>query len=233
MGVDRSYEFTEEARIVQGVKTYRIRAVRDIPSQFVKEGDLGGFLQQTSKLNNDAWIADDAVVYGSSVVCGNARVSGESVVSTGSVISKNAVVRGSANIVDSLITGSSIISGSSNIVRATVTGDSRVSGDSIIKPGVYLAGTTYVSDITLESSSDVINAVFDGKDVTVTKSYIRLFGFTVNVDDGDDIIKMLVRRFDTSFTTYVREWCNKYIGLILTMRRMLLSDVQDNSCRHE
>ena len=60
----------------QGLR--RIRALRDIPTQGVKVGDLGGWLQSEHNLSQDgsAWVSANARVYGNALVYGSAQVSG-------------------------------------------------------------------------------------------------------------------------------------------------------------
>ena len=48
------------------ITCYRIRALRDIPQQNVKAGDLGGYVEGEHNLSQDgdAWIRDGICVFG-------------------------------------------------------------------------------------------------------------------------------------------------------------------------
>ena len=69
----KKYELTDETIIFEGRTLHRIRALRDIPSLYVKEGDLGGFVQSEDNLSqlDDCWIFDDAKAMDRSQVLGN------------------------------------------------------------------------------------------------------------------------------------------------------------------
>ena len=71
------YEITDIAHPINP-NLHRIRALRDIPSQRVKEGDLGGWIEKESNLSQecDCWVGEDAQVYGEAEVYGNAWVRG-------------------------------------------------------------------------------------------------------------------------------------------------------------
>ena len=73
------FELTDETREYLGKTLYRIRALRDIPSKNVEEGDLGGFVESEDNLSQegDAWVSGDAEVCGDAWVCGDAEVCGD------------------------------------------------------------------------------------------------------------------------------------------------------------
>ena len=137
------YELTDEVH-PRNRKLRRIRALRDIPRNRVRAGDLGGVVESEDNLSQsgDAWIADDAQVFE------RAHVSGEAYVSERAHVSGNASVSGEARVSDkasvsgkALVFGYAIVSDNARVSgnawvydnvqvsdNASVTGDARVSG---------------------------------------------------------------------------------------------------------
>ena len=72
----KKYELTTEVKVELGVTLHRIRALVDIVRHGVKAGDLGGWVEKESNLDqeHDAWVYDDARVYGDAQVCKTAHV---------------------------------------------------------------------------------------------------------------------------------------------------------------
>nr|DAM44572.1 MAG TPA: Putative transferase, nesg, ydcK, Structural Genomics.38A [Caudoviricetes sp.] len=71
---ERKYRLTDETITVFGRTLYRIQATENIPSRYVDEGDLGGFIEKESNLSGDAWVSGNAWVFGNAEVSGNAEV---------------------------------------------------------------------------------------------------------------------------------------------------------------
>jgi len=68
-----NYELTEKSIINKyGIKLFQIRALVDIGE--IKAGTLGGYIEHTGNLINDAWVGDEAQVWGKAVVTDHARV---------------------------------------------------------------------------------------------------------------------------------------------------------------
>ena len=73
----KKFELTSEFITNEyGVNLFRIRALVEFGS--VKAGDLGGYIEKESNLDQDgdAWVCGNAQVYGDAWVYGNARVYG-------------------------------------------------------------------------------------------------------------------------------------------------------------
>ena len=75
----KKYELTDEyieIGLVTKIKLYRIKALVTIASIGVSAGDLGGYVEKESNLDQsgNAWVYGNAKVYGNAEVCGNARV---------------------------------------------------------------------------------------------------------------------------------------------------------------
>lgn len=79
---------------------YRIQATMDNALHHVKDGDLGGWVENESNLAtlSEAWIADEAKVWGRARVGGKALVSGYAEVSGNALVYDNARVRDHAKI---------------------------------------------------------------------------------------------------------------------------------------
>ena len=72
----KKFELTAEyVTNIFGKKLFRIKAL--VAFGDVEEGELGGFIEKESNLDNDgaAWVSDDAWVYDNAKVSGNAKVS--------------------------------------------------------------------------------------------------------------------------------------------------------------
>ncbi|SUU97568.1 hypothetical protein [Avibacterium paragallinarum] len=70
----KKYELTDEyieIGFTTKIKLYRIKALVAIASIGVSAGDLGGYVEKESNLDQsgDAWVYDNAVVSGDAVVC--------------------------------------------------------------------------------------------------------------------------------------------------------------------
>lgn len=74
------YKLTEEKISYCGNILYRIQATEDYPCG-VKCGELGGFVESTKNLSDNAWVSGDAMVSGDARVSGDACVRGNARVS--------------------------------------------------------------------------------------------------------------------------------------------------------
>ena len=96
----RSLDLTEDRYVTLN----RIVATKDLPENFVRKGDLGGWIEKVENLQGNAWVADNAKVYGEAYVLGNSfildssKVSGLSYVCGNSYISGNSYVFGRSHL---------------------------------------------------------------------------------------------------------------------------------------
>ena len=93
----KKFELTAEyVTNIFGKKLFRIKALVEFGN--VKEGDLGGFVEKESNIDDDgnAWVSGNAQVYGNAKVFGNAWVYGNA------WISGNAQVYGNACVAENL-----------------------------------------------------------------------------------------------------------------------------------
>lgn len=117
------YEMTGEKKHIDGVILHRIKALKDFA--FVKAGDLGGWIEKESNLDQtgNAWVADEAEVFGNAKVWNNARIYDHAKVFGCASIHDNAFIGGNA-----CINESAFISG-----NACVDGDSKVSNSASVR----------------------------------------------------------------------------------------------------
>ena len=68
---DKIRIYGEDADLTYNFTLSRIRALRDIPMNSIKAGDLGGYIESESNLSQDgdAWVANEAKVYGDAIEC--------------------------------------------------------------------------------------------------------------------------------------------------------------------
>lgn len=173
-----NYKLTKKTKSINGEKLYRIQAVKDIPSQGVKKGDLGGWIGKNAKLLENAWIRDNAMVYGNAQVYGNAN------------IFDNAHVFGNAHVLDwALVFGNANVYGNARICHkayarnnanvydnAEVFGNASVHGNAHVRGKARILGTSYVSaDDVIDDRNSVINiTTFKKHPITITKKYVYL-----------------------------------------------------------
>ena len=74
------YILTDEKKQWCGHTLHRIQYTVDIPNAYVKAGDLGGWIETTNNLSDNAVVLDNAQVYGNAAVSGNAQVYGNAAV---------------------------------------------------------------------------------------------------------------------------------------------------------
>ena len=94
----KHFKLTDDKIQHNGRTLYRIRALKDIPNQHVKKGDLGGYVESLKNLDNNAWVYGNARVFGDARVFDNARVSGNAWVYGNAWVFDNAWVSDNARV---------------------------------------------------------------------------------------------------------------------------------------
>lgn len=126
----------------------QIQALKDIPEQNVKKGDLGGYIEHTRNLNqyDPCWVGENAQVYGRACVYEHAIVTGEAVIKDHVSVKDNATVKGLAIIKgDAIIKGNCTVAGSAFIEQnAIVTGYATVAGDAHLKGNALVEGRAII-----------------------------------------------------------------------------------------
>jgi hypothetical protein len=95
----KKFELTAEyVTNIFGKKLFRIKALVEFGN--VKEGDLGGFVEKESNIDDDgnAWIAGNAQVFGNAKISGNAQVYGNAKVFGNAWVYGNAWISGNAQV---------------------------------------------------------------------------------------------------------------------------------------
>lgn len=147
----KKYEITDESRIIRDYWTvYRIRALRDIPAQGVKAGNLGGWIASEENLTQegDAWVGGNAAVYDRAQVSGAAYVCGpETEVWGGAQITDNAQVDGCATVRDhSVMGGHSHVSDYAWVCNAVLRDSASLWRNAQVYNGSVVAGDAIITD---------------------------------------------------------------------------------------
>lgn len=151
--MDKKYELTDEMKIVEGRKLYRIRALKDFGR--VSKGELGGFVENEGNLsqNDDCWIYDNGKVYGNGIVFGSGKVfANAEVFGNGKVFDRgqindngkvfgNVMVYGNGKVCDNgKVYDNGVVCGKGEICdncivcdKGIVHGDAKIQGNAVIK----------------------------------------------------------------------------------------------------
>ena len=114
-----NYGFTGQTKARFGIVLRRIVATVDFTLKCgikIHKGKIGGWIEKTSNLSDDAWVSDEAEVYGNAEVSGDAWVYGNAKVYDYARVFGNAKVYG-----DAWVFGDARVSG-----YADICGDARV-----------------------------------------------------------------------------------------------------------
>ena len=125
----KKFELTAEyVTNIFGKKLFRIKAL--VEFGIVKEGELGGFVEKESNIDDDgnAWVSGNAQVFGNAKISGNAQVYG------------NAKVFGNAQVF-----GNAWISGNAQVYgNACVAGDVQISENAQVYGNAWISGNAQV-----------------------------------------------------------------------------------------
>lgn len=177
---------------------HRIRALRDIPHIRVRAGDLGGWIEKESNLDQsgDAWVSDNAWVFGNAKVsdkawvsdngrvCGDAQVSDNAKVSDNAWVFGNAWVSGNSQVFDnSQVSGNSQVFGGSKVYGAAwVYGSSRVFGDAEVLGDAEVYGNAEVfGNAWISEAGEVLHTLVMGSSVFPATLYRTKYGHTLHV----------------------------------------------------
>jgi NDP-sugar pyrophosphorylase family protein len=129
--MDKKYELTNEVIVVDSVKLFRIKAIKDFP--LIKCGELGGYIENESNLSHqgNCWVFDNAKVYEYSHVYGNAEIRGNVTVCGSSHVYGNACITGSSYVGgNSTIFDDSYVHGMASIINSNLCKKALVRGNS-------------------------------------------------------------------------------------------------------
>ena len=171
---------TNETRVVDGMKLYRIQAVWGFGD--VKKGDLGGFVDSADRIatRGECWVYDDAAVYATDgEVCSmsnNAKVKGHSTV-VNSVLKGNALIDGDVHFVESVGEDNIRVEGRANVLSSELKDDALVTGDAEIER-TRMSGNSVVGD-----HSKVVGSSL--RDNARAKAFSQVFHSTLK--DGTEV----------------------------------------------
>ena len=155
--MEKKYRLTDETIEFNGVKLYRIEALKDFGC--VKKGDKGGFVQSEKNLSQleNCWIFDDskaignshvyqnAVLLSNSIICDNAFATGFSWIFGHSIVCEKATITHNARIYfNSFICGNSYVSGNAMLTESRVDGVSEVTGNAEIHDALIKKSSDYI-----------------------------------------------------------------------------------------
>ncbi len=150
LGDSLSYELTSQT-LPSGFDTgtrFRIKATRDIPSQGVRKGDLGGWVESAftstgaPRIQDDAWLHDQAQLWNDARIFDNATVAGHAVLSGRTKASGKSRIDGSTSI-----DGAILISGSAHVTEeAGIAGYGLVGGQALVAGQAEVHGEVFIHD---------------------------------------------------------------------------------------
>lgn len=154
----KKYELTEDVRMINGKRLYRIKAIRDFCD--VRKGRLGGYIESERNLDHEgnAWVDDHAKVYDAARVFDNAWVCDEACVRENAAVGENTYVRDHAEI-----RGSALVSGC-----ASINGDARIGGEANVRGNAFVEDCAQIEDHALVEG----NAIISGKAKIIWRAYI-------------------------------------------------------------
>ena len=128
------YDITDQTKMIDGHKVYRVRAVKDFKD--VKAGDVGGYIASGSSLSQDglSWVYDESVVMGWAQVVGNAQVKGKS------MIKDSVVITSEDEIIQSVIEGAVTVRGKAVVQSSHIGGPEIIEGDTVVQNQTILPG---------------------------------------------------------------------------------------------
>lgn len=137
----KHFELTDKTMVFLGRTVYRIRALIDIPSQNVKKGDIGGYVESLDNLHHSSWVfdygivCDNAKLYENSSVAGTAKVYGRAEMHENAKVYENAIVFDSVIVSgDVKIYGNSTVCGNARLYdKVEVYDRASISGNCIME----------------------------------------------------------------------------------------------------
>jgi hypothetical protein len=173
------YELTEQSKLVEGRRVYRIRALKDFSD--VKSGTIGGFVETDRNLSHEGncWIYDNAVAMDNSIVVNNAKLKDNSMAMENSQVLDDAVMCNS-----SVITENAQLYG-----KAKMYGESRAYGKAEIFGNAKMMDMTRAFRDAWVYQDVIVTSVSSVTEKT-TKTPISLSGLNYNVTIMDNHISI-------------------------------------------
>lgn len=152
------YTWTDESKMMKSGEVFRIQALEDIPSRFVKKGDVGGFMCKKSVLMGTAWVSVGATVVNSTLR--------DDVAILGNALIENCILSGKCHIQNDSwllhVTGSGIFASGEVSIRSTTMHSD--------KPKLF--------GFSLEAGASIFNSTLlytgDGKHLIQLKDFAKI-----------------------------------------------------------
>lgn len=129
-------ELTDNTIEYDGYTLYQIKAINPYKHNKVYKDILGGYIDKTSIITDNAWIEKDAKVYNCCVLTGNTRIGEDGIVNNYSTVSDSIIEDKAIITNDSHIQNNSTIECGSIVDNSTVKYDSIVRGNNFIKNSI-------------------------------------------------------------------------------------------------
>ena len=129
-------ELTDNTIEYDGYTLYQIKAINPYKHNKVYKDILGGYIDKTSIIADNAWIEKDAKVYNCCVLTGNTRIGEDVIVNNYSTVSDSIIEDKAIVTNDSHIKDNSTIECGSVVDNSTVKDNSTVRGNNFIKNSI-------------------------------------------------------------------------------------------------
>lgn len=207
------YTWTDESKMMKSGEVFRIQALQDIPSRFVKKGDIGGFMCKKSLLMGTAWISVGATVVNSTLR--------DDVAIVGNALIENCILSGKCHIQNDAwlldVTGSGIFA----------------SGDSNIRSTTMMTENPFCFGFMLESGASIFNSKLlytgDGEKLITVKDYAKLDFSEVEGSHMEFNKNTTLRYAHVTGSNFLFENVNKVNGTVFKGKNMEFNRVLDIS----
>jgi carbonic anhydrase/acetyltransferase-like protein (isoleucine patch superfamily) len=144
--MNKKYELTNETIEINGVKLYRIHALRFV--KVANRGELGGFIEKEENLSHDGdcWVFGNACVYGDARIFGNAMVYDNAQVYGNAMVFDNAMIYDNAQVYGhALVADDASVSENAHVYgHASIYGDAKIYGNAHVYGNAFITGTAEV-----------------------------------------------------------------------------------------
>lgn len=220
--IDNAKKYIFEGVIDEGMRLYRIKAIRDIPEKNVNVGDLGGLVQTPLNLSQDGdcWVDEQSRVFGNARVKDNASIEN-------SIIRDNATVGDAVVIDSSTIKDNAAISGNAKIYHSSIGNNVKVKGEA------YVSESKLRNDVVVHNCKECVESkICDNVEISGNASIIKSdLNGEVKVTDDAVIVRSVLSDscavYDTAAinSSTVRGYAEIYGRAYISDSRILDSSV--------
>lgn len=153
-------ELTDNTIEYDGYTLYQIKAINPYKHNKVYKDILGGYIDKTSIIADNAWIEKDAKVYNCCVLTGNTRIGEDVIVNNYSTVSDSIIEDKAIVTNDSHIQDNSTIECGSVVDNSTVKDNSTVRGNNFIKNSIISDNTKVFYNSIIVNSKVKMSGIF-------------------------------------------------------------------------